>query len=127
MEFQFSRHYTIDEARSMLPQVRKWLDQIDHLRSRIERLEKRIGMLVGEGNDIGGGSVDQSVKHLSELKVLLREFESREILIKDIDRGLIDFPALRDGREVFLCWERGEEDIEHWHDLDTGFSGREPL
>ena len=127
MEFQFSRHYTIDEARSMLPQVRKWLDQIDHLRSRIERLEKLIGMLVGEGNDIGGGSVDQSVKHLSELKVLLREFESREILIKDIDRGLIDFPALRDGREVFLCWERGEEDIEHWHDLDTGFSGREPL
>ena len=127
MEFQFSRHYTIDEARALLPQVRKWLDQIDHLRSRIERLEKRIGMLIGEGNDIGGGSVDQSVKHLSELKGLLKEFDSRDILIKDIERGLIDFPAVRDGREVFLCWERGEEDIEHWHDLDAGFSGREPL
>jgi hypothetical protein len=49
------------------------------------------------------------------------------VVIKDFDRGLVDFPHLREGREVFLCWELDEDDIEFWHDLDTGYSGRERL
>ena len=57
----------------------------------------------------------------------MREFQSREIQIKDLERGLIDFPAIRGGREIFLCWEKDEEDIEYWHELDTGFAGREKL
>ena len=51
------------------------------------------------------------------------EFQRREIQVKDIDRGLIDFPALLGGKEVFLCWEQDEEDIEFWHDLDAGYAG----
>ena len=58
---------------------------------------------------------------------LLREFESREIQLKDLERGLIDFPAIIGGREVFLCWEQDEDDIEFWHDLETGYAGRERL
>jgi hypothetical protein len=125
--FQFKKHYTLDEARALLPDVRKWLEQIDHLRDRIEKLEKRINVLLAEGNDVGGNSVNEWVRHLADLKVVLCEFESRDILVKDLERGLIDFPAVREGREIFLCWERGEEDIEHWHELDSGFAGREPL
>jgi hypothetical protein len=56
---------------------------------------------------------------------VLSEFQSREIQIKDVDRGLVDFPAILGGREVFLCWEKDEQDIEYWHDLDSGYSGRE--
>lgn len=125
--FQFKKHYSVEEARALLPQIRQWLDQSNHLRDRIEKLEKRLNALLASGNDIGGDSVNEWAKCLGDLKTTLGEFEEREILVKDIDRGLIDFPALRDGREIFLCWERGEEDIEHWHELDSGYAGREPL
>ena len=53
---------------------------------------------------------------------LLQEFQRREIQIKDLERGLIDFPALIGGKEVFLCWEQDEEDIEFWHELDAGYA-----
>jgi hypothetical protein len=58
---------------------------------------------------------------------ILGEFERGEIQLKDIERGLIDFPAFVGGKEVFLCWEKSEADVEFWHDLDTGYAGRECL
>jgi hypothetical protein len=61
------------------------------------------------------------------MQELLAEFESRQIQIKDVERGLVDFPAIIGGREVFLCWERGEDDIEFWHEIDSGYAGREHL
>jgi hypothetical protein len=125
--FQFKKHYTIEEARALLPKIREWFQKIEHFRKRLNQLEKRVESLLKEGNDIGGDSVNQWVHCLADLQRVLTEFSTREIQIKDIERGLIDFPSLRDGREVFLCWEKGEEDIEHWHDLDSGFAGREPL
>jgi hypothetical protein len=125
--FQFSKHYTLDEARALLPQIRKWFEHLDHIRERMAKLDKRISGLSKDQQDIGGSSVNEWVRCISELKCTFREFARREIEIKDLDRGLIDFPSIREGREVFLCWERGEEDIEHWHELDTGFAGREPL
>ena len=64
---------------------------------------------------------------LGLMREVLQEFQAREIQIKDLDRGLIDFPAIIGGREVFLCWEQDEDAIEYWHDLDTGFAGREKL
>ena len=67
------------------------------------------------------------VRTLAELDAVLREFQRREIQVKDLDRGLVDFPAIIGGKEVFLCWEQDEEDIEFWHDLDAGYAGRERL
>jgi hypothetical protein len=57
----------------------------------------------------------------------LFEFYSRDIQIKDLERGLVDFPAFIDGNEVFLCWEESEPDIQFWHPLDAGFAGREKI
>ena len=48
-------------------------------------------------------------------------------MLRDIDRGLVDFPAIVDGREVYLCWELGEDEVSFWHDLSSGYRGREPL
>ena len=53
--------------------------------------------------------------------------ESMEVVLRDLDRGLVDFPSLREGQEVYLCWEEGEDQIGFWHDPDTGFGGRQPL
>ncbi len=61
------------------------------------------------------------------MRRILGALEEAGIVIKDIDRGLIDFPALMDDREVFLCWELGEDEVGYWHDLESGFGGRQPL
>jgi hypothetical protein len=79
------------------------------------------------GRDLGGEAVNLWLRIYADVRETLSEFQKREIQIKDLDRGLIDFPAFVAGKEVFLCWELDEEDIEFWHDLDTGYAGREPL
>jgi hypothetical protein len=127
MEHQFQKHYTREEARALLPQIRKWLNQLARLRLDIETNDRRLEGLLASGQDLGGDMVNKSMQLLAEIKPLLLEFQSREIFIKDMERGLIDFPALIGGREVFLCWEKDDEDIEFWHDIDSGYAGREPL
>ena len=127
MAHKFKKHYTREEARALLPKVRLWLDELSVVRMELEKNDRRLQGLASPGTDIGGNLVNQNVKLLGEMKELLLRFEERDILIKDLHRGLIDFPALIGGREVFLCWEKDESDIEYWHDIDSGFAGREPL
>jgi hypothetical protein len=79
------------------------------------------------GFDLGGELVNTWVRTLAHLEEVLLEFQRREIQVKDIDRGLLDFPAILGEKEVFLCWEQDEEDVEFWHDLDAGYAGRERL
>ena len=79
------------------------------------------------GGDLGGELVNTWVRTLADLEEVLLEFQRREIQVKDIERGLVDFPAIIGGKEVFLCWEQDEEDIEFWHELDAGYAGRERL
>ena len=127
MAFQFTKHFTIQEARGLLPRIKEWLSQIDQLRHRLKHFEQRLGSMVGGGGDVGGEAVNEWVKTVARYQEMTFEFQKRQIQIKDIERGLIDFPALLDGREVFLCWEKDEDDIEFWHDVDSGFAGRERL
>ncbi len=124
---RFQRHFTRDEANALLPDIRRWLAGIELLRARMQRDEQNVRSLMSEGRDVGGASVNEQVKALAELQVLLSEFSARGILIKDMDRGLVDFPARVGGREVFLCWINGEASVEYWHDLDADFAGRERL
>jgi hypothetical protein len=127
MALQFRKHYSRDEARALLPQIRQWLQQLDKLRQQFNQLDGRVAQRLASNEDIGGELVNNRIKCLVELARVRREFDRREIQIKDLDRGLIDFPAIIGGREVFLCWEQDEDDIEYWHDLDTGYAGRERL
>ncbi len=82
---------------------------------------------LGQGHDLGGKLVNGWLRDLARIKGLLDEFQNRQIEIKDLERGLIDFPAFIEDKEVFLCWEKCEDDIEFWHDLTAGYAGREPL
>lgn len=123
----FNKHYTREEARQMLPLVRQWLDELGRVRDLLTGYEERIAAALGVGDDLGGELINKNVKCLAEAKEILIRFKEREIQVKDINRGLIDFPAFVGGKEVFLCWENGEDDIEFWHDLNTGYTGREPL
>jgi hypothetical protein len=124
---RFTKHYTREEARSLLPQVREWLANLNRLQADVERYEKRLGGLNAEGQDSGGETVNNWIRGLAGMQAILADFQNRQIFIKDLRRGLVDFPAIMGGKEVFLCWESDEDDIEFWHDLETGYGGREKL
>lgn len=127
MSYRFQKHYTREEARALLPEIRGWLGELSELRNSIDRQETRLQGLIAPQTDLGGKLVNDWVRNLARFRTLLVEFYRRDIQVKDLDRGLIDFPAIIGGREVFLCWEQDEEDIEFWHDLDSGYAGRERL
>ena len=127
MPHQFKKHYTREEATALLPQLRAWLNQLAELRRTLEKYDQRITSLMNDGSDAGGDAVNNRIRAVATSQEVLAEFQSREILIKDVERGLVDFPALIGGREVFLCWEKDEESIEHWHDLESGYAGRERI
>ena len=127
MTRKFRTHYTRDEARALLPRIREWLTELQQLRQKISEQDQRLGQLLKAGDDLGGEIVNNWIRLLAQTKKLLDQFRRREIQVKDLERGLIDFPAIIGGREVFLCWEQDEEDIEFWHEIDTGYAGRERL
>jgi hypothetical protein len=127
MPNQFAKHYTRDEAQALLPQLRLWLAELNRLRAEVERYDQRLGGMNAEGQDTGGETVNNWIRALAGMQRLLAEFQQRQIIIKDLSRGLLDFPALIGGKEVFLCWESDEDDIEFWHDLESGYGGREKL
>lgn len=127
MPHQFRKHYTRDEARALLPQIRQWLKRLAQFHAELEKTEGRLASLRCQGSDLGGSLVNQWVRTIADLEDVLLEFQRRQIQLKDVDRGLVDFPAIIGGREVFLCWEQDEEDVEFWHELDAGYTGRERL
>ena len=124
---QFNRHYTVAEARLLLPQVTGWLAEIRRLQLSLERADGRNAELFAEGRDLGGERINDHLRSLARLRGLFDEFHSRALQLKDLARGLVDFPSLRGDHEVLLCWEEGEDDIEFWHDLETGYAARERL
>ncbi|HWD91854.1 MAG TPA: DUF2203 domain-containing protein [Verrucomicrobiae bacterium] len=127
MAHHFTRHYTREEAKALLPQVRKWLQQVEQARENLLKYDKRLSALMDPGRDAGGELVNRWARTMADFRGAMDEFNRREILVKDLDRGLLDFPAIIGGKEVFLCWEKDEDDIEFWHDLDSGYAGRERL
>lgn len=127
MPNRFHKHYTRDEAQALVPQLREWLAELNRLRGEVERYDQRLSGMNVEGRDTGGETVNNWIRALAGMQEILAQFQHRQIFIKDLSRGLVDFPALIGGREVFLCWEADEDQIEFWHDLDTGYGGREKL
>jgi hypothetical protein len=127
MSLLFRKHYSVEEAREMLPQIRAWFSEINALTGRILETDQNIAPRVQAGEDLGGMAVSQQIRDMARVHSILREFHSREIQVKDLQRGLIDFPALLDEREIFICWEHAENDITQWHALESGFAGRQAL
>ena len=91
----------------LLPQIRQWLKKLVELRAELDKSEDNLSTLAGPGRDLGGDLVNRWVRVLAAIQDGLLEFYRRQIQVKDLDRGLIDFPAILAGKEVFLCWEQG--------------------
>ena len=122
--------FTVQEANALLPNVRIIL-------AKIQRAYRKLGLFrdevrkASEAAEQGGGGIEDGAAYaavLTEFTLQLAELEGLGVQLKDFDRGLVDFPSLRDGRVVLLCWQLGEGDeLEWWHDVDAGFAGRTPL
>lgn len=122
-----SRHYTVEQANAALPWVK---ERIERLRAAREDFsDEEVREALGEatpGN--GGGQPGRVVSEaFLQLQSAAGELDAVEVVVRDLDRGLVDFPALRDEREIYLCWQEGEDAITHWHETDAGFSGRQSL
>ena len=122
------RHYTLEQATAALPWVGERIARMRDARERLNDEEARAALdEAGPGN--GGGQPGRVVSEaFLDLRDALTELQAMEVVLRDLDRGLVDFPSIRDGEEVYLCWVESEEDsIDFWHDLESGYAGREPL
>jgi hypothetical protein len=122
--------FTVQEANALLPEVRIIVGKIQRAHGQLSQYRDE-AKKAAEAAEKGGGGMAEGVAYAAVLTVLtmqLSELEALGVQLKDFERGLVDFPSLRDGRVVLLCWQLGEGDeLEWWHDVDAGFAGRTPL
>ena len=127
MSLIHDRHYTRAEADALIPKVKPLLQRLRDAKD--ELVDEDVHEVLSDAAPTNGGGSEgtQVGQAFLEVQRLLGALQEAGIVVRDIDRGLIDFPAIREGREVYLCWELGEDEIEYWHDLESGYRGRQPL
>jgi hypothetical protein len=122
------RLFSLAEAEALLPILRSLLGEIgeawDHVRKLNPEVQKARDASAFDGFSKAGV---EYVGTVSQLMLLIHQIRDLGVLLKDAGKGLCDFPYLRQGKVVYLCWQLGEENIGYWHDIETGFAGREPL
>jgi hypothetical protein len=122
-----ARHYTLEEAR----EKRSWVaGHVETARSALGTLaspEARAALAALEPERGGAWPGRPVARATLELQRTIAELQAADIVVRDVVRGLVDFPALRDGHEIYLCWQEGEPEIGFWHEPDSGFAGRRPL
>jgi hypothetical protein len=126
-ELVHERHFTRAEASAFLPQLTTLLSQLRDAKDELTDTETHEALSEAAPTNGGGEQGRRVGIAFLEVRRLIDTVEQAGIVLRDIDRGLVDFPALIDGREVYLCWELGEEEVAYWHDLEGGYGGREPL
>ena len=121
------RHYSVEQANAAIGWVRERIERMRAAREQLGDEEARAALSEAAPTN-GGGKPGLVVSEaFLSLQSALRDLQDMEVVLRDLERGLIDFPALRDGREIYLCLEDGEHEIGYWHDIEAGYGGREPL
>ena len=122
--------FTVEEANALLPTVRQIVGRIQRGYARVAGAQEAARQAAA-GAALGGGGMEGGARYVAALTTLAEavgQLEALGVQLKDYERGLIDFPAMREGRVVLLCWQMGEgAEIGWWHDVEAGFAGRQPL
>jgi len=112
----------------MLEQIRPWMDEIVIIHKEIMDSQPDLWPAIERAAGNGGSPVLSKVTDkFDRLDHLLHQIQATGVLVKDLSTGLLDFPAMRGDQEVYLCWKHGETSIEFWHDMESGFAGRQPI
>ncbi len=125
-------YFTVEEARALVPRLRELLTAIQDEKRELDEQAQALRELAPVVN--GNGHVTEAARQEARMKGLIdairrmiAEITELGVEVKDLDRGLVDFPSLRDGRVVFLCWLVSEPTVSYWHEVEVGFRGRQPL
>ncbi|HSM55562.1 MAG TPA: DUF2203 domain-containing protein [Candidatus Sulfomarinibacteraceae bacterium] len=122
------RYFTVQEANDLLPTIVPLMDQLLERRARVVAARKEIGGIIEDlHSNVGGATASQLVRDFAAIERLMAKIQSYGCVVKDMNTGLLDFLAERNGREVYLCWRHGEPRVAFYHELHTGFNGRRPL
>jgi hypothetical protein len=127
-DLRMTKYFTIDEANAALVVIRPWIDEILLIRDEIMQQKPEVWPVIQKAAGNGGSAAASNLaQNFERLDRLVHQIQDAGALIKDLNTGLLDFPALRNGYEVYLCWRLGEGDIAFWHEVDAGFAGRQPI
>ena len=130
------RYFNRNEAQELLPVITRELEQVRRRKQTIDQLEHELAQAAARIMMVGGSIPNheeltkkraESLRLTAQLKQAIDRIQETGCVVKDLDEGLVDFPSLLDGQEVYLCWKLGEERIAYWHGMEEGFAGRKPL
>ena len=130
------KYFNREEAEQLLPMIEENLGKALEEKKKVDALDEELAKAAARIMALGGSIPPSRAlartraernESASELEQMVEQIQQTGCVIKDLDEGLIDFPSLRDGQEVYLCWKLGEERIGYYHGIDEGFAGRKPL
>ena len=122
------RYFSLQEANEALKIIRPLMDEVQAIRQKILKNQPEAWPAIEKSAGNGGNrALSNMVQDFEKFDTLIHRIQDTDVLIKDVNLGLLDFPALKDGREVYLCWQYGEEDIAFWHEVEAGYAGRQPI
>lgn len=122
------KYFSLAEANEALNSIRPWMQEVLQIRQRVLESQPDTWSAIEKSAGNGGNPVlSKMVLDFEKFDALIHMIQDAGAQIKDINIGLLDFPALKDGREVCLCWKHGEGDIAYWHEADAGYAGRQAI
>lgn len=122
------RYFTVEEANQVLPAITALMDELQERRARVAKARRGLTpLLEDDKSNVGNAQASSLVQDFMIIERLIERIRAYGCELKDINAGLVDFLARRDGRDVYLCWRYGEPDIKYFHELHTGFMGRQRL
>ena len=131
-----SKIFTLQEAERLVPTVKEWLQRAIESKREVETVERELQGINERINLLGGSEINPAAvlelkrakdEALRTLRNVVGQIEASGCLVKDLDSGLVDFPALLGDEEVYLCWKLGEDSIGYWHRVEEGYAGRKPI
>ena len=130
------KYFNREEAEAMLPLIKHCLNEARESKEKVEDLDRELSRAKTEIMVLGGSfppyrklatNRSEREEKMTQLQEAIERIQETGCVVKDLDEGLVDFPAIHKGEEVYLCWKLGEERIEYWHGIEEGFAGRKPL
>ena len=122
------KYFTVEEANALLPKLAPLMKRLLDRRARASRLAQLQGHVLSDfRSNVGGAELSTLTQDFAAIEQMIDQVQAYGVLLKDVNAGLLDFLSERNGRDVYLCWRYGEERIEYFHELHTGFSGRQQI